>query len=300
MEIQSNAVKPVGSIQAGWDIIKDDYWLFFGMTSVLILIAVAASFAISLVNNAITLGVAAVLGGVSKDGGAASVSAAVIPQIVSLTISIFTGVLLSTLIGMLMCGLMNALSRKVQTGSVEFGDLFSGFNKLQPCLIYSVIMSLINYAIAIGSVVVGVVFGVTMGAEMMLKDGKFDPQLFTKLFGLIFVVALIAVILTLIITVFTTFVYPLIAERNLSGMQALSASFRGGLSNILPLIGFIILQGLMVIAGTLLCLVGLLFVAPLLYASIFAAYRNVFGGPTLNAAYQQPPPPPIFNNQPNY
>jgi uncharacterized membrane protein len=300
MEIQSNAVKPVGSIQAGWDIIKDDYWLFFGMTSVLILIALAASFAISLVNNAITLGVAAVLGGVSKDGGAASVSAAVIPQIVSLTISIFTGVLLSTLIGMLMCGLMNGLSRKVQTGSVEFGDLFSGFNKLQPCLIYSVIMSLINYAIAIGAVVVGVVFGVTMGAEMMLKDGKFDPQMFTKLFGLIFVVALIAIILTLIITVFTTFVYPLIAERNLSGMQALSASFRGGLSNILPLIGFIILQFLMVMAGALFCLVGILFVAPLLYASIFAAYRNVFGGPTRNVAYQQPPPPPIFNNQPNY
>jgi hypothetical protein len=300
MEIQSNAVKPVGSIEEGWNIIKDDYWMFFAMTSVLIVIAVAASFAVSLVNNAITLGVAAVLGGVSKDGGAASVSVAIIPQIVSLTISIFTGVVLSTLIGMLMCGYMSALSRKVQTGLVEFGDLFSGFSKLQPCLIYSVITSLLNYAIAIGGVVIGVAFGVTLGAGMLLKDGKPDPEMFTKLFGLILVVAIIAIVLTLIIAICTTFVYPLIAERNLSGFEALSASFRGGLSNILPLIGFFILQALMAFGGLLLCIVGILFVAPLLYASIFAAYRSVFGGPTRNVAYGQPPPPPTFNNQPNY
>jgi hypothetical protein len=299
MEIQSNAVKPVGSIEEGWNIIKDDYWMFFAMSLVFVVIVIAVGFVVGLVQNGISAGIAMAMGAVKTEGTAAT-AAMIIPQLISLTIGIFTNILVATLTGILMCGFMKALSRKVQTGVVDFGDLFGGFDKFQPCLIYSVILSLVQYIIGIGAVVIGVVFGVTLSAESFLKDGKFDPSMFKGLIGIFLVIAVIAIILNLIIGICTAFVYPLIAERNLSGLEALSTGIRGGLSNFLPLIGFFILQFLIALGGAILCLVGVLFVIPLLYASTFAAYRQVFGGPAGNFMNHQPPPPPIFNNQPNY
>jgi hypothetical protein len=300
MEIQSNAVKPVGSIEEGWNIIKDDYWMFFAMSLVFIVIVAAAGFLIGLIDNAISAGIALALGAVKTEGNVATV-AMVAPKLISLTIGIFTNILVATLTGILFCGLMKGLSRKVQTGVVDFGDLFGGFDKIQPCLIYSVILSLIQYVIGIGTIVIGVIFGITLSAESFLKDGKFNLDLFKDLIGIFIIIAIIAIIINFIITICMAFVYPLIAERNMSGLEAMSTSIRGGLSNILPLIGFFILQGLMIFGGVLLCFVGVLFVAPLLYASTFAAYRQVFGEPAGSFTYnQQPPPPPTFNNQPNY
>jgi hypothetical protein len=300
MEIQSNAVKPVGSIEEGWNIIKDDYWMFFAMSLVFIVIVFAAGFLIGLIDNAISAGIALALGAVKTEGNVATV-AMVAPKLISLTIGIFTNILVATLTGILFCGFMKGLSRKVQTGVVDFGDLFGGFDKLQPCLIYSVILSLIQYVIGIGTIVIGVIFGITLSAESFLKDGKFNLEIFKNLIGIFIIIAIIAVIINLIITICMAFVYPLIAERNMSGLEAILTSMRGGLSNMLPLIGFFILQGLMIFGGVLLCFVGVLFVAPLLYASTFAAYRQVFGEPAGSFTYnQQPPPPPTFNNQPNY
>jgi hypothetical protein len=296
MEIKSNAVKPVGSIEEGWNLIKDDYWLFFAMTLVFILIIFAISFVIGLINGGITVGITTVLGMAKPEGTTAATVAAVAPQIISTTIGFFTNVILAAITGVLMCGIMNAFSRKAATGMVDFGDLFSGFDKFKSCLIYSIILSLVKYVVAIGAILIGVVFGVSLSASSLLKDGKLDPKIFTGLFGIIIVLGILALIINLAIAICTTFVYPLIAEHNLSGTGALMTSIRGALNNIIPLIGFFIMQILISLGGVLLCLVGVLFVVPVLYASIFTAYRSVFGVPTTNFMNQQPPPPPIFYN----
>jgi hypothetical protein len=299
MEIQSGAVSPTGAIQEGWDIIKDDYWTFFGMTTVFIILIIVVAMVVGLINNGITLGVSAALGVVNDGSRAANVSSAVVPQLVSMAISFFTNIIVAAVTGVLMCGLMNGLSRKVQTGSFEFGDLFSGFDKFMPCLIYAAILSFIQFVIAILMLLIGVAFGVSISAESLLKDGKFDPSMLSGLIGIVVVVGAIFMLLNIILAVCTVFVYPLIAEKNLSGIEALSTSTRGALSNLLGLIGFFILQILISMAGILACLIGVLFVVPILYSGLFAAYRSVFGGPTVTM-YQQPPPPPIFNNQPGY
>jgi hypothetical protein len=298
MEIQSGAVQPVGAIEEGWNIIKDEYWIFFAMTLVFIVIMFAISFAVGLVNNAITLGVTAALGAtVSK--GSADVAVAIAPQLISATISIFTSIIIATISGMFMCGLMSALARKADTGRFEFNDLFSGFSKFQPCLIYSIVLSLIQYVILVGGILIGVAFGVSLSAESLLKDGKFDPNMVSGLIGIFLIIGLLALVFYVIVAICTVFVFPLIAERNLSGIEALTTSARGGIGNIFGLIGLFILQGLMLFVGALACLIGMLFVAPILYASLFAAYRSVFGRSN-TPMFQSPPPPPVFNNQPSY
>lgn len=301
MEYQSGAVSPVGSIQEGWNIIKNDYWIFFLMTLVAIVILIAASFILGLVNNVIVFGVSSVLGIAAKDAGdAGKISAAVVPQLIAMFISLFTNIIVLTVSGALFCGIYSALARKVNTGIVEFGDLFSGFQQIQSCLIVGVILSIVQFIISVGFLLVGAAVGISaFGMGMLMKDGKLDPSVFGGLFLVIFLFVIAYIIINFIVSALTTFVYPLISQRNLSGGQALMLSVKGALGNIGGLIGLLLLLGLMSIGGFLVCLVGILFVIPILSASIFAAYQSVFG--KTGGSYQQnPPPPPNFGGQRAY
>jgi hypothetical protein len=56
---------------------------------------------------------------------------------------------------------------------------------------------------------------------------------------------------------------------------------------------------LMAFVGLLACLIGVLFVAPILVASLYAAFQSVFGRVGGQQNYN-PPPPPNFGQQPNY
>lgn len=301
MEYQSGAVSPVASIQEGWRIIKDDYAIFFGMSVVAVIILFVLAIVLGLVNTAITAVVSAAFGvAASNASDAAKMSAAILPQLISMIISIFTNIILQAIAGVLFCGIYMALARKASTGVADFGDLFAGFQKFTACLIAAVFLSLAQFAVSLVTLAIGAALGFTaMGTGMLTKDGQLNPAVFSGLFAVIIVVLIATVLLNLIISALTVFVYPLIADRNLSGGQALILSIRAGLSNIFGIILLMILAGLMIIGGFFACVIGILFVAPIVTAAFFAAYQSVFGRAG-GSSYQNPPPPPIFNNQPQY
>ncbi len=295
MDYQSGAVSPIESIQKGWDIIKNDYWVFFGMTAVSVVILIVASLIIGFINNIITGAIAAVFGmAVSNAGDVAKASSVIIPQLISLVISIFTNIIVATVSGALFCGIYSALSRKANTGVVEFGDLFTGFEKIQACLIVAVVTSLIGFVVGIVMLLGGAAVGVgAFSAGMLIQNGKLNPALIGGVLVAAFIFMLISLIINLIITALTMFVYPLIGERNLAGIEAILLSIKSGFSNIIGLVLLVILTFLMAIGGALACLVGILFVAPIIYAAYFAAYQSVFG-PMRGGGFQNPPPPPSF------
>lgn len=301
MEYQSGAVSPVGSISEGWNIIKDNYWLFFGMTAVAIIILFVAALILGFINNIITLAVSAAFGMATQNSGEVGrASAAIVPQLVSMFISIFTNIIVLIISGALFCGIYKALSRQANSGSADFGDLFSGFQKLMPCLVVAVVMSLVQFVISIVFLLGGAAVGVSaIGIGMLTKDGQFNPALFGGLFLIILVFLGIYIIISLVISALTAFVYPLISERDLSGGQALLLSIKSGFSNLIGLILLFILLGLMGLGGVLLCFVGIFFVAPILSAAIFAAFRSVWGR-TQDFRQYNPPTPPVFGNQPGY
>jgi uncharacterized membrane protein len=116
----------------------------------------------------------------------------------------------------------------------------------------------------------------------------------------LFAILAIMLIVQMIYAVLTTFVYPLIAEREISGIDATLLSLRAGLSNLGGLILLFILLGLMMFAGALLCLIGVIFVGPLIYASNYAAFRSVFPSER-SIRNEMPPPPPTWGSpQPGY
>ena len=305
MDYQSGAVRPIGSIQEGWNIIKNDYWTYVLMCLVFGVILIITSLILGAINGVITNVIAAAFGAATTNSGdVAKASAAILPQVIGQIVSFFTNIALVTLSGVLLCGFYESLSRLSNGGGrADFGDLFSGFDHLQACFIYAVVISVVQFVIAIVTLLVAAAIGVGaigMGiGSMITRDGQFDPAIFGGLFLIILAFVGVSLVLNLIISALTAFVYPLIADRNLSGGQALVTSIKSGLSNLGGLILLLILLFLMILGGIMACFIGVLFVAPLVVASLFAAYQSVFGR-TGGAQNYNPPPPPNFSNQPGY
>ncbi|HEY0427304.1 MAG TPA: hypothetical protein VGC76_05820 [Pyrinomonadaceae bacterium] len=301
MEIQSGAVSPIGSIQKGWEIIKSDYWIFFLMTLVAGVILFVLAMVLGLIGNLISATIAGVLGmATSGASDAVRVSASIAPQLLSMFISLFVNIIVGTIAGALFCGLYSAFARKATTGIADFGDLFSGFSKIQACLIVVTVVSIIQFIVNVVLLFIGGALGVSaIGMGIVTADGKLNTAVLSGLLGMAAVLALAYIIVSLIISALTSFAYPLIAERDLPGGQALSLSAKGGLANIVGMILLLILLGLMSFFSLILCVFPFFFVLPIVFASIFAAYRSVFGA-AQDSFQHMPPPPPNFGNQPGY
>jgi uncharacterized membrane protein len=305
MEYQSGAIRPADSFGDGWSIIKNDYWIYVAMS----VVAGIAIIVVSLILNAINAAISGVLAGAlgmatSNAGEMARTSAAIVPEVIKQVVGIFVTIIVSTLTGVFLCGIYKSMSRVAAGARAEFGDLFSGFENIQACLIIAVIMAIIQFVFALVMLFTGVAVGIgALGVGglggIVTRDGQINPAIagglilvFLAFFGIYIVAALIWGALT-------TFIYPLIGERNLTGAEAFMTSIKGGLANIGGLLLLLILGGLMLFVGAIPCGLGLPFVFPIYIAAIFSAYRNVFGAYG-NYRQHNPPPPPNFGQQPRY
>ncbi len=305
MEYQSGAVRPIDSISEGWNLIKNDYWTYFLMMLVMGVIVIIAALILGTVNTAITRVLSGVLGIATSDSAdVAKASAAILPQIIGQIIGYFVNLVVVTLSGVLVCGIYKSLSKLANNGiKADFSDLFSGFENVQSCFIYAAIISAIQFIIGVVMLFIAAAVGLSalgLGvAGLITKDGQLNPAIFGGLLLAIFAFVGVSIVINLIISALTAFVFPLIAERNLSGAQALSLSVKSGLANIGGLILLLILMFFMILGGVFACFIGVLFVAPILSAALFSAYRSVFG--RVQTGYQNnPPPPPNFGQQPGY
>ncbi len=235
-------VQPTVCLKTGWDLIKGQYWLFVGMSTVGLLLGSFVPFGI--------------------------------------------------LLGPLMCGIYLSLFQCRRGQKVEFGNLFKGFDYFGE----SVIATLFHY---IPMVVIIVPFYIFSYAGLFVimasgGGGEPDPVKFFGFFALLMILGIVMALLLIVISVLFVFSYPLIVERKLSGIEAVKLSARAGLANFWPLLGLLLLNGLLAFVGLLICYVGMFLVLPVTFAANATAYELVFGlgggaGPRL------PPPPPSFS-----
>lgn len=235
------AVQPIYCIKAGWQLLRDQYWLFVGMALVAIILGSFVPFGI--------------------------------------------------LFGPMMCGFYVALFRRRRGEMVEFGSLFKGFDHFGE----SVVATLIHY---VPMVMVLIPFYIVLYAGLFLimprQGGEPDPSSLLGFFAVMIVLVLFMMALMILLSVIFTFSYPLIVDRKMSGLDAVKLSARGALANFWPLLGLLLLNGLMAFAGVLLCYVGVFLVLPVTFAAIAVAYEQVFGLGAVQAPIL-PPPPPSFN-----
>jgi len=194
------------------------------------------------------------------------------------------------LFGPMMCGIYIALFQRRRDLTVEFGALFKGFDFFGE----SIVATLIHY---VPIVIIIIPFYIVLYGGLFLimprQGGEPDPSTLFGFFAVLIVFGLIMMVLIVLLSVVFTFSYPLIIDRKMSGLDAVKLSAKAALANFWPLLGLLLLNGLIGFAGVLLCYVGVFLALPVTFAAIAVAYKQVFGlgevqGPIL------PPPPPSF------
>ena len=208
---------------------------------------------------------------------------------------VFVGIFIGSavpivLIGPMMVGIYLCFFRRMRGEQVEFGDLFKGFDFFVQGLIAAVIQMIPMIIVMLPSYLIFVVLMLTSmprGRTMDPSDGS--AFVFRILgFELVFVVIIMAV--SIVAGIFFMFAFPLIADRKLSGLDAIKTSIRAGMANFGGILGLMLLTAGLGIVGVLFCYVGAILVMPISVGSYAVAYRSVF--PELPQNLAMPPPPP--------
>ncbi len=238
VEFRRGVVSPMECIKEGWALIKDEYWLFFGISIVGLL--VGSAFAI-------------------------------------------------VLMGPMMVGIFLCLQQRQRNQPVEFGTLFKGFDLFVQGLVVTVLkmipvlILLIPYYIFI--------FGMmaVMQSKQVNSPDDAKAVVFT-MFGVEIVFWVVMITVSILIEVFFMLAYPLVADRKLSGLEAVKLAFRASKANFGGILGLMLLNGVFGFLGVLCCIIGVYFYLPVAFASQAVAYRRIFSD--TGTSLPSPPPPP--------
>ncbi|MFZ1700233.1 MAG: hypothetical protein WBO10_02320 [Pyrinomonadaceae bacterium] len=178
------------------------------------------------------------------------------------------GVTLFIAVGAMTCGIFNAYLRKIDGGKVVFDDLFKGFSWFWQSLIVAVVIvipMLTVYAV----IYVPIVMSAMMGSHLS------QDELMGLLLGA-FAVDLILIVIMVCIHTLLIFAFPLIVDRNLGGVKAMTTSARAVFKNMGGVVGLFLVNFGLALVGELALCVGIYFVLPIIIAANMVAYRKVF------------------------
>lgn len=228
-EMNRRAVRPMQCFREGWQLIKDDYWLFLGITFVGILVGSAVPFGI--------------------------------------------------LLGPMWCGIEICLLRRMRGERITFNYLFEGFNFFGQSVVATlfVMVPLIVVVMVLYFAFFGAMIGI-ITALAPRDGGPPDASFFGAFFGMIalYVVALMAV--GIVVGAPFIFMYGLIVDRGLSGVEAVTMSFRAVFANLGGVLGLLLFNMLLSCAGSAILCIGAYLVMPITFAAYAVAYRQVFPG----------------------
>ena len=155
---------------------------------------------------------------------------------------------------------------------VTFGHLFAGFRSHLGKLAGIGLATLLLYLAVF--LVVGAIFG--SGAALILsgfeKPDTSDPAV---AIGMLLAV-LVMLALSIPIYMAIWFSYALVIINGFGVVQALKASFAGCLKNVVPFLIYGVMTFLLAIAATIPLMLGWLILGPVLFASLYTGYRDIF------------------------
>jgi hypothetical protein len=174
--------------------------------------------------------------------------------------------------GAMMAGTIYAYLRKIDGHRADFNDLWKGFQCFFPGLVVVFVIVLPIMAVYL-LIYVPILIAAISGDRM-------DPQhLLTMMIGVL-VVDLILIIFIVCLHTLLLFAFPLMVDRGLGPITAMSTSARAVLRNLWGVSSLMAANiGLTILGYAALC-VGIYFVIPVIIGSSLVAYRRVF--PRLN------------------
>jgi uncharacterized membrane protein len=195
------------------------------------------------------------------------------------------------LIGPILVGIYGALLKQYRGEQSDFGTIFSGFSQFVPALVIGILLILPGILLNTYNL------GLRIAQALAIFDASGLTGSAATIFTIVgFLINVIALVGSIIFGITFTFALPLLADKNLSLMETIKLSAKSGWANFGGLFLLFLLCGVMLIGGFLALCLGILFVLPIIYAAIIAAYRQVF--PDSNNQGQQnfPATPDNYGN----
>lgn len=168
-------------------------------------------------------------------------------------------------------GLMIACQAQQRGSPLEIGHLFAGFKTQTGNLI-------VLGALALGGtiiVLVPVILIVGVGAFFGAARG--DAAGAAAIGGSFFIAWLLAMALSILLYMALWFAPALVALRGVAPVEAIRQSFFGCLKNIVPFLIYGIIMMVLSIVATIPLGLGWLVLGPVAIASIYVAYRDIYG-----------------------
>jgi uncharacterized membrane protein len=254
-QFYKGAIDATGSISNAWNLIKDNYWLYFA-------IALVASLIVGAV------GYIPIAGGV--------VSALLAPPVMG---------------GVYYIALRAMRREPVDFGMMfkgfeKAGPLFTiGLISSIPTIIFTIL----DVALKVTEVLVRGISG-SGGANRFQSGG--DIAVAGGVFGLVLIILVVYLIFSILWGITFAFAVPIAMDQDVDAITALKLSARSSWGNFGGVLVLIILSALMLFGGAIVCCIGIFFVLPIVEVAWAFAYRQVFPdlGPT--TAYRNEPPPP--------
>jgi len=259
IQFQRGAMDAGACVSGGWELIKTNYWIFFGMTTLF-----------------------------------------VVGSIIISCIPLVGGILFQIVLAPpLTVGIYYTLFRQMERTPTDLGMMFKGFDKFGVAVVVGLIQSipqviwtLLSFALNIGSTLLQIIqkqtgrgyrtdFAMQSDAAPVIAGGM-----------ILFIVILMFVFLLFSIAWGITFFFalPLVADHEISAMDAIKLSASAGWGNLGGIIVLFIFEFLICLLGILALCLGILFALPLVFAANAVAYRQVF--PWIERNFNMAPPPP--------
>ncbi|MGB5831326.1 MAG: BPSS1780 family membrane protein [Thiohalocapsa sp.] len=209
------------------------------------------------------------------------IGAVVVLMLINILVSLvpMIGGLVSSLIGpIFLGGLMLGAHAQASGGTLKVGDLFAGFTA-SPRRLLTVgglyLLGVFTVVILILLVVSSFTVGIS-GLDPTLLEQQ-DPEMVLATMGPMFMLVLLFVMLFLIPLVMAYWFAPaLVVLEDMQPLEAMKLSFTACWRNVLPFLVYGIAAFLLIFIGAIPFGLGLVIVLPILVASVYAGYRDVF------------------------
>ena len=177
------------------------------------------------------------------------------------------------LLGPMMCGIYACYGRQARGRPVRFEMVFDGFETR--VFVQSLLATL---GLLAATMAVFMPIACAGGGAAAVIAGSAPDHTSNVLFAVLFS-AFFALWIALSVVLGTVFLftYPLIADRKLDALEALSLSARAVRGNLGGALGLVLLTFAMGLGGVCCCYVGAFFVMPITFGAQMAAYETVFG-----------------------
>jgi hypothetical protein len=173
------------------------------------------------------------------------------------------------LLGPMMVGIFICYKKRENQERVEFADLFQGFEQFADALIASLILVAVSFLVILPISILFAVAIIVAGAQ---SPNEFPVAAFLIFYPLI-------MLLSFAVSLPFLFTFQLIADRRMTAINAVKASFRGVMRNLGGVILFLIVMGIVSGFLALMCYIPVFLFMPISFGAMFLLYRDIFGSP---------------------